>query len=763
MARTTLIRYATGVVPLAVLSVLLMVALFMMNAATQNSELFGRLYSLLLVINITGIILLLTLILINLYRLAVQFRTRVMGSRLTLRLFGMFVLLAVIPVSVVLFFSLQAVNKGIDSWFDVSTEKALDDALLLGRTALDAIRQDLVKTGQDTALELEDTPVKLVLPALDFLREKHDVAELTLFSQNGEIIAASGQAGPSTGTLLPDRPNETILSRVRQGQVYANLDPISAGDLQLRVVVPVYSREIGAPIRILQLLQPLPIRYAKLGQSVQAAFAEYEKLVYLRGPLKFGFTLTLSLVALLTVLISIWAAIFSARHLVAPIRDLAAGTHAVAQGDYSQQLPVQSRDEFGVLVQSFNDMTRKIHNAQGQIKRSQAEAEMQRTYLETVLTHLSSGVLSFDRRNCLRTHNAAAAQILRMDLGPGEGKSLLWLWKSQPQIADFCHAIRDASEKGRAEWQTEVTLAGQSGKRTLILRGTTLPRIGRRKGGYVVVFDDVTALMQAERDAAWREVARRLAHEIKNPLTPIQLSAERIRRKCMSGLAHAEQMTMDRATRTIVEQVEALKSMINAFSDYARPAQMQTQPMDLNDLIRDVVELYGGRTSKHPTGSTDRNDSTPTQPPAVKLGLDPDLPNITADPGRWRQVLHNLLLNARDALASNEKPLICINTRLVEYARESFVELIIEDNGPGFPESLMDQMFEPYVTTSDKGTGLGLAIVKKIVEEHSGTLFAENLVDGGARITIRVPVGETASLHNGGFSRPTSDFKEKRA
>ncbi len=764
MARTTLIRYATGVVPLAALSVLLMVALFMMNAATQNSELFGRLYSLLLVINIAGIILLLTLILINLYRLAVQYRTRVMGSRLTLRLFGMFVLLAVIPVSVVLFFSLQAVNKGIDSWFDVSTEKALDDALLLGRTALDAIRQDLVKTGQDAAVELEDTPVKLVLPALDFLRETHDVAELTLFSQNGEIIAASGQAGPSTGTLVPDRPNETILSQVRQGQVYANLDPIAAGDLQLRVVVPVYSREVGAPIRILQLLQPLPTRYAKLGQSVQVAFAEYEKLVYLRGPLKFGFTLTLGLVALLTILISIWAAIFSARRLVAPIRDLAAGTHAVAQGDYSKQLPVQGRDEFGVLVQSFNDMTRKIHNAQDQIKRSQAEAEMQRTYLETVLAHLSSGVLSFDRRNCLRTHNAAAAQILRMDLGPAEGKSLLWLSKSQPKIADFCHEIRDASEKGQAEWQTEAILAGQSGKRTLIVRGTMLPPIQRRKGGYVVVFDDVTALMQAERDAAWREVARRLAHEIKNPLTPIQLSAERIRQKCMSALAHAERMTMDRATRTIVEQVDALKSMINAFSDYARPAQMQTQPMDLNDLIRDVTELYGGRhTSKRPTGSTDRNDPTLTKPPTIKLGLDPDLPNITADPGRWRQVLHNLLLNARDALASNEKPLICIITRLVEYARESFVELVIEDNGPGFPENLMDQMFEPYVTTNDKGTGLGLAIVKKIVEEHSGTLFAENLADSGARITIRVPIGETASLRNGGLSRSTGDFKEKRA
>lgn len=771
MERAALVRYASGIVPLAVLSILLLVALFMMNVATQSSALSGRLYSVLLAINIFGIILLLTLILVNLYRLALQFRARVMGSRLTLRLLGMFVLLAVIPVAVVLVFSLQAVNKGIDSWFDRRTEKALDDALLVGRTALDTIKRDLVNAAKEMAVELEDSPNRLAVPALDFLREKYTTSELTLFSQDGSIIASSSEAGPDAGTLVPDQPSETILSQIRQGEIYANLDPIGKRDLQLRVVVPVYSREVGSPIRILQLLQPLPTRYAELGHSVQAAFAEYQKLAYLRGPLKFGFTLTLGLVALLTMLISVSAAIFSARRLVAPIRDLAAGTHAVAQGDYHKKLPVKGKDEFGVLVKSFNDMTRKIHHVQDQIKRSQAEAEMQRAYLETVLTHLSSGVLSFDQRNCLRTHNASAVQILRVDLEPSEGKSLVRIAKSHPELADFCQAIRNATEQGHSEWQTEVTLPGQAGRRTLLLRGTMLPRVRRKKGGYVVVFDDVTALIQAERDAAWREVARRLAHEIKNPLTPIQLSAQRIRHKCMDQLGDVEQRTVDRATRTIVQQVEAMKSMVNAFSDYARPVQTQAQTMDLNDLIRDVVEFYdiaGGVSRRIPAQQAQRAEQgqrPQRKPAAIELDLDPRLPTITADPGRLRQVLHNLLLNAREALVATEIPVIRIGTRTVKQRDGALVELTIEDNGPGFPASLMDNLFEPYVTSNEKGTGLGLAIVKKIVEEHNGALSAENVTDGGARLTIRLPGGEASPLKHDGENRTAGggSLREKRA
>ncbi len=755
MERAALRRYATGVVPLTVFSVLLLAALFLMSIATQSSTLLGPLYSVFLVISIFGILLLLGLILVSLIRLAVQFRARVMGSRLTLRLLGMFAVLAVAPVAIVLVFSLQVVNRGIDSWFDVRTEKALDDALLVGRTALDAIKQELLKNAKSMAVELESSADKLAVPALDFLRDKYGVSELTLFSQDGRIIASSSEAGPGTATLVPDRPSDAILSQARQGQIYANLDAIRKGDLQLRVVVPVYPREVGASVRMLQILQPLPTRYAELSQSVQTAFAEYQKLIYLRGPLKFGFTLTLGLVALLTILIAAWAAIFSARRLAAPIRDLAAGTRAVADGDYGKQLPVQGKDEFGILVQSFNDMTRKIRDAQDQIKRSRAEAEMQRTYLQTVLTHLSSGVLSFDGRNCLRTHNAAAAQILRIDLGPATGKSLDWIASSQPELGAFCEAVRIATEGGRNEWQAEITLAGQAGKRTLILRGTMLPGPRRGKGGFVLVFDDVTARIQVERDAAWREVARRLAHEIKNPLTPIQLSAERIRHKCMSALADTEQRTLDRATHTIIEQVEALKSMVNAFSDYARPVQMQTELMDLNRLIRDVVELYGtevvdlassATVAKRPRAARGKGPKLRSKRLTVELDLDVQMPAMHADAGRLRQVLHNLLLNARDALAEHTRPLIRIHTRHVMHDDCSSVQLVIEDNGPGIPAALMDHLFEPYVTSREKGTGLGLAIVKRIIEEHNGTLVAENINGGGARISITLPADQTLSL-----------------
>ena len=753
-ARTLSKRYLTGVMPLAALSGLLVVALFMMSAAAQNSALFGRMYSALLVINVAGVTLLLALILVNLYHLFVQYRARAMGSRLTLRLLAMFVALAVLPVAVVFFFSIQTLNRGIDNWFDVKIERALDDALLLGRTSLDAIRQDLMKTANDMAIELEATTERTALPTLNYLREAHGVNELTLFGQDGRVIAAS-QEIPDGGTLLPDRPSDAVLARVRQGQSYANLDATASTGLRLRIVVPVYAREVGAPLRMLQVLQALPSRYAKLGESVQTAYAEYEKLVYLRAPLKFSFTLTLSLVALLTMLISVWAAIFSARRVVEPIRELAAATRAVALGDYRKRIPVTSHDEIGILVESFNDMTRRIYRAQSQIQRSSREADMQRTYLETVLTHLSSGVISFDARETLRTANASATHILEAALPAGKGKPLGALAQSHPHLVSFVDAVRDAATSGRSEWQTELTLVTASGtRRMLILRGTSLPGYRGRHGGYVVVFDDVTALIQAQRAAAWGDVARRMAHEIKNPLTPIQLSAERIRHKYLRVLDESERPTLDRATRTIVEQVEALKSLVNAFADYARPTQLQAEPLDLNDLIRDVVELYRaerGPTSDDVVPLRAAESATGERGAAVllKLELDAALPRLAADAGRLRQVLHNLLLNARDALAGQTKPLVRLATRVVTEREHEYVELTLHDNGPGVPEALMERLFEPYVTSKAKGTGLGLAIVKRIVEEHNGRITVENPNDGGARITIRLPLLHAADTGDG--------------
>ena len=765
-------RYVTGVAPLAVLSVLLIAAFIMMNAAAQNSAFFGRMYSVLLLVNIFGVVLLLALILLNLFHLLEQYRARVMGTRLTLRLLVMFVVLAVLPVSVVFFFSIQTLNRGIDNWFDVRIERALDDALLLGRTALDALKQDLVKNTQEMAAELEALPMRQKLGAgrselsmLNALREQYNITELTLFTQDGRIIASVSDASFESGTLIPDRPSDTVLAQVRQGLTYANLDAIGKVGMRLRVVVPVQSRDVGAPVRVLQVLQALPPRYAKLGESVQSAFAEYEKLVYLRGPLKFGFTLTLSLIALLTLLIAVWAAIFSARRLAAPIRELAEGTHAVAQGDYQKQIPVTSHDEIGILVDSFNDMTRRIHRAQTQTKRSQQEAEIQRAYLETVLGHLSSGVLTFNQRLLLRTHNPAASLILGADLKTGERKSLTWLAKHHPALRPFTETVEHAAAAGETEWQTQIQLPVNGHHRTLMLHGTSLPSWRGKRGGYVVVFDDITMLIQAQRDAAWGEVARRMAHEIKNPLTPIQLSAERIRHKFLRQVSEDERGALDRATHTIIEQVEALKSMVKDFSEYARSAQMRSQAVDLNDLIRNVVELYkkerglaaAGVVPLHSAGGKSGKGRS-SRTVATKLDLDADLPPISADPGRLRQVLHNLLINARDALASTPKPMILVRTRIIteEYPREGapanprtqnvhrLVELEVQDNGPGFPEDLLARLYEPYVTRKEKGTGLGLAIVKRIVEEHGGTIRAENLKEGGAGVTIRLPVGEPA-------------------
>jgi len=747
----TVTRYVTGFTPLAVLSVLLIAAFIMMNAAAQNSALFGRLYSVLLLVNILGVVLLIALILLNLFHFAEQYRARVVGTRLTLRLLVMFVVLAVVPVSVVFYFSIQALNRGIDNWFDVRIERALDDALLLGRTALDAQRQDLVKTAQEIAVELETLPVRQKpgadpseLSLLNALREQYSITELTLFTQDRRILASSSEASLEAGSLVPDRPSDAMIAQVRQGLTYSNLDAIGKAGLRLRVVVPVQARDVGAPLRVLQVLQALPPRYAKLGESVQSAFAEYEKLVYLRGPLKFGFTLTLSLIALLTLLIAVWAAIFFARRLATPIRELAEATHAVAQGDYQKQIPVTSHDEIGILVESFNDMTHRIHRAQVQSKRSQQEAEIQRAYLETVLGHLSSGVLTFNQRLLLRTHNPAAAQILGADLRAGERKPLAWLAENYPALQPLIEAVEQAAAAGQDEWQVQIQLSVNNHRRTLMLRGTSLPSWREKRGGYVVVFDDITTLIQAQREAAWGEVARRMAHEIKNPLTPIKLSAERIRHKYLRQVPEDERAALERATRTIIEQVDSLKTMVNDFSEYARSAQMQSRPVDLNDLIHDVVELYknsrGGagvvplhRGSKTGKGKTTRAVTT-------KLDLDENLPRIPADPGRLRQVLHNLLLNARDALTNSPRPVIRLGTRLVGENNHRSVELTVQDNGPGFPDALLARLYEPYVTHKEKGTGLGLAIVKRIVEEHGGTIRAYNLKEGGACIIIRLPV-----------------------
>ncbi len=707
------------------LSSLLLLASVLLSLAAENDELFGDYYSALILLNVVGIILLAILTAFQIWRLIGQFRSQVLGSRLTLRFVSTFAVLALIPLAVVYYFAVQFLSRGVDSWFDVQIEQALDDALLLGRSSLASIKLDIVEQLRQDAQRIEDTSSTFeVIRLLDQLRESGNFDEMSLHTMSGKILASSSSNPVS---LVPDVPDERVIRQVRQGQVYAELEPVGGGGLQLRAALQVHGRQVGDPARVLQVLFPLPLRYARLGERVESASAEYEKLQYLRQPLTFSFVLTLSLVTVMTLLIALWAAIYLAKRLVAPLRDLAEGTRAVAQGDYRKQLPVNSSDELGVLVDSFNRMTREISIAQNEVRNSQLAAENQHAYLETVLAHLSSGVMSFDTDARLHTHNTAAERILGTPLQLYVGILARDIGLSVPTTAPLLAAIQRGIDNDSPEWQDEISVTSALGRQTLVCSGTKLPGT-ESTSGWVVVFDDATELIKAQRDAAWGDVARRLAHEIKNPLTPIQLSAERIRRKYLDKVADQDREPLDRATRTIANQVESMKSMVDAFSEYAQPVVSRPVQIDINTLVRDITELHLSHSKKI----------------EFDLFLGEQLPMVMCDPSGLRQVLNNLIINASDALTGSPG-LVQIHTRRV-VNRKSFLELEIRDNGPGFAENLLDRIFDPYVTTKTKGSGLGLAISRRIVEENGGLIRVGNLPGGGATAIIHIPTSDSQDM-----------------
>ena len=704
------------------LSAFLLIASVLLSRAAGNDELFGDFYSALILLNVIGISLLALMSAFQIWRLIGQFRAKVLGSRLTLRFVGTFAVLALIPLAVVYYFAVQFLSRGIDSWFDVQIEQALDDALLLGRSSLESIKLDVVDQLRDDADKIQRADSNFeVFQLLDELRQANDFEEMSLHSMSGEILASSSRDSIS---LIPDVPDERVIRQLRQGRVYSEIEPIAGGGLQLRVAIRIAGRQVRDIDRVLQVLDPLPLRYSRLGESVESASAEYEKLQYLRRPLTFSFVLTLSLVTLMTLLIALLIAIYLARRLVAPLRDLAEGTQAVAQGDYGKQLPVTSGDELGVLVSSFNRMTQEISSAQTAVRNSQFEAEKQSAYLETVLAHLSSGVMSFDNNRQLRTHNAAAERILHTLLGTFVESSIAEMIKALPAAEPLLNMIDQGISDDVSEWQKEISINSPLGQQTLVCSGTKLSGT-ETESGCVVVFDDATALIKAQRDAAWGEVARRLAHEIKNPLTPIQLSAERIRRRYLDKIEKDDREILDRATRTIAQQVESMKSMVNAFSDYAQPVISRPRRLDINTLIRDITELHVTHLTRI----------------RFLFDLADDLPQIMTDPAGIRQVLNNLIINASDALGDKGGELK-LSTR-IDHAKDNLLVLELQDNGPGFPAKLLDRIFEPYVTTKTSGSGLGLPISRRIIEENGGTMRATNLPKGGAVVIIHLPVAQS--------------------
>jgi PAS domain S-box-containing protein len=700
-------------------------ALWLLASAAQNSEKFEKWLPWVLLVNITGMLTLAVLLAGKLARLVRDYRRHVPGSRLKGRTVAIFSALAVAPILVVYYFSLQFLSRGIDSWFELEVSQGLKDTRELSRAALEVREREFLQHAQLVAHSLSALPDFQLAASLDRERRESTAIEFTVMGAQARIIATSSDRPMDA---LPVPATDEMMLQLRRGRPYVSLDMDSVGGYVIRAAAPL--NDSSGSGRVLIALYPVPQQLSQLADTVQRSYTQYASLVQLRRPLKSTLVLILSFVVLMSLIAAVYGAFFAAQRLVQPVQDLIAGTRAVAKGNYDTRLPLPGRDELGFLVTSFNDMTKRLGRAREETRRSQQAVEAERAGLAVILARLSTGVVSLEANLTVRTANQAASAILGIDLEAAIGKQFDESISDSPLFSQFLSAVKQRLQPSYSDWREQIELLSESGKRVLMCACTALPNDVGGAAGMVLVFDDITTLLQAQRDAAWGEVARRLAHEIKNPLTPIQLSAERMRRKFLGSMNAQDAQILERATHTIVAQVDAMKQMVNAFSEYARAPDMHFSRFDLNQLITEVVDLYRVQDS-----SAD-----------LKLLLSKELPNISADRMRIRQILNNLVTNSFEALEGKVGARIEIETHVADDGARhgAAVAIVVSDNGPGFQRDLIGTVFDPYVTSKPKGTGLGLAIVKKIVEEHGGRIEADNRRSGGARVRILLPLGDGA-------------------
>ena len=706
----------------AVICIAGVVGIVLLTQTVQNSTVFGRWHDTVLVANAFGALLLLGLLLYGFIQLARERRQAIPGAALKLRLLGPFIAVAVLPVLVVFVLSLQFLNRGIETWSDDRIARGLERSLELSRAALDAeLRTNLDKT-LGVANQLEGLTGSQMVRGLPDLRRAAGATEMSVFGRNYQIAATSSD-GPASA--LPELPNEDVLLQLPRDGRYVAVEPLGADRLRIRAAV-IFSGMDYEPgtVLTLQALYPVSPQLGALAESVQGTYTRYGELLFLREPLETSFTLALSIALLMALFAALYGAMLFAQRLAEPIRSLVDGTRSIAAGKLDTRLPVTSADDIGTLVTSFNDMSAQLAAAGAASQRSAQEIERGRASLAAILGRLSSGVIAVDSRRALRMANEAADLIVHADLHAAAGELIEDLIIRHPQLHELFTTCEASNHEFPEGWRESVPFAADDGKRRVLMcAAAPLPDVQGSQSGYVLVFEDITDMLQAQREAAWGEVARRLAHEIKNPLTPIQLSAERIRRRYLAGEPTDDTELLDRATHTIVQQVAAMRDMVNAFSEYARAPEVNFAPLDLNTLAREVVELYQG-----------------PQQPEVRLEADPDLGLVEADGVRLRQLLHNLVRNACEALEGRAAPQVTVTTRRLLGGVGGQAEIRVEDNGAGIDPELLPRIFDPYVTSKPRGTGLGLAIVRRLVEEHGGTVVASNVTGGGASLRVTLPL-----------------------
>ena len=737
----------------AVIATIILLALLV--GSTGNTSRFAQQFDILLLFNgLLALSLFIWVVILSL-RLYRQVKHKKFGARLTSRFAFFFALVAVIPGVIIYLLSVQFMSRSVESWFNVKVDSALESGLQLGQASLDTMTADLLNRARILATSLGNEVDADLPAALNRLREDNPISDALVLTSSGNRALAFSSS--NFGSLLPQMPPASVINQLRIARQYASTEEVGEPEqpnkaFQIRVIVPIFSSIARiepslSPLSSgnsdpywLQLTRWVPETVANNLNEVQNGYRDYEELALSRSGIRQLFGITLTMALLLTVFASLGIALAIARRLVEPLLTLAEGTQAVAAGDYRQIPEPELNDEIGQLSRSFNLMTEQLEEARRQVQSNRFQLERSKVYLESVLAGLSTGVIVFDERFCVSMVNKGAQLILNQDLSWLIGRPL----EINDHLLHFAQTVRRAfsshaavgSERLYWQEQTELLLIDEQERErtiTLLMRGTHL-RVDEQASSYLLVFDDISEVISVNRAVAWGEVARRLAHEIKNPLTPIQLSAERLQMKLHDKLSEQDAQLLDRSTNTIVNQVFSLKTMVDDFREYARTPPAQLQSVDLNALITDIAILYGW------TPEGNQEEFLYRQ---ISLNLDPNVPNVEADPTQMRQVLNNLLSNSRDAMEDLElegdEPGIKIQTKyMTGEPNEGMqaVRITIEDRGLGFPQHILQKAFEPYITTKAHGTGLGLAIVRKIIEEHGGKIELSNNKSGGAKISI---------------------------
>jgi len=716
-------RLVLRVLPVAVALVVLLASLILVSNVQQDASGLSQPYVWVLVLTIFALLVVTAAIFYRVISLTRKVREHAPGALLSARWVRYFLVLSLPPALIVYFFSAYFLTQTVDNWFDVGVEKALADSLELGQQFLKnrtlEVRNQVLRLRREIDNPSDD--VDAVRRTLLANVSSAGPLELSVMEGDGRLLAS---ANINTLADLPERPGDYALLQALDLGEFAAVEPIADGILRIRVIQRLTFDVPGGQGYLLQAIYPLPESITTLASEIEKEYHRYQNLSYLREPLKQSFILILSLVLLLTVLLAILAALNVASRMVTPISKLAQATREIAAGDLTYEIQAETRDELGFLVQSFNEMTEALTNASKEAESSRVQLQSQSEYLETVLGSLTAGVLTVDNHQKVVTANAAAEEILGMPTGFFAGQSLSERAEMAPFLVPLAELIWRQVKRGPAEWQREIRLQAHGQTLVLLVRGSRLDNAISHVGGTVIVFDDVTMLNQAQREAAWAEVARRLAHEVKNPLTPIRLAAERLRMKLMSKLDDKDGTMLESATGTIVSQVEALRSLVDAFGDYARGPQMEPKPVVLDQLVKEVVALYqheDQRVQFH-----------------LKLVAGP--PGLSVDSGQIRQLLHNLVVNSSEAAEQDKSAEVHIHTRLITQAGKKWLEMEVSDRGPGYPQAVLEKPFEPYVTFKTSGSGLGLAICRKIVSEHDGRITIHNPAVGGACTTIILPI-----------------------